>query len=395
MVLYRLLKDVDPGAYCLISQEDYSTADGQVYSEKLPCRYYRLRAVPQLKRGTRWGLWRWRSRANLLLSLLSLGRQSREIAGILQSERCDALLSCTGNFTNMPAGYLASRRAGARFYAYIFDDYTYQWVEGLTRFLASRMEPALLKGASGVIVANEFMRDELHQRHGVTATVIHNPCDLSEYDAAPIKKRGSGDDEISIVYTGAIYQAQLDALQNLVTALDRLGRSDIRLHVYTAQQVRQLSAPSSSRFVTLHPHQPLAAMPTIQQEASILFLPLAFDSPYPRVIRTSAPGKIGEYLSARRPILVHAPHDSFLAWYFREHECGLVVDDKDPAKLAQAIQTLVEDPLLQQRLAVRAWQRAEADFRKEVAQAQFASLMALDLSDRSQQASASVRHVMT
>ena len=78
-------------------------------------------------------------------------------------------------------------------------------------------------------------------------------------------------------------------------------------------------------------------MPGIQRNADILFLPLAFNSPYPEIIKTSSPGEIGEYLAGKKPILVHAPSDSFISWYFRKYNCGCVVDDDDSEKLAAAI----------------------------------------------------------
>jgi glycosyltransferase involved in cell wall biosynthesis len=84
---------------------------------------------------------------------------------------------------------------------------------------------------------------------------------------------------------------------------------------------------------------------------------------------------MSEYLAACRPILVHAPGDSFIAWYFRQHECGIVVDRLDPAELALALDLLLSDRALRERLAARAWERAREDFDLSKAQAQFAGLL--------------------
>ena len=86
----------------------------------------------------------------------------------------------------------------------------------------------------------------------------------------------------------------------------------------------------------------------------MLFLPLAFDSPYPAVARTSAPAKMAEYLTARRPILVHAPADSFVSSYFRPHSCGVVVDEVDPIALAQALERVIGDSELRKRVCAAA-----------------------------------------
>jgi glycosyltransferase involved in cell wall biosynthesis len=84
---------------------------------------------------------------------------------------------------------------------------------------------------------------------------------------------------------------------------------------------------------------------------------------------------MGEYLAANRPILVHAPAYSFLAWYFRHHECGLVIERDDPNALADAIRQLMTDAALRQSLRERARERASIDFDLNRARAQIDQLL--------------------
>jgi len=87
------------------------------------------------------------------------------------------------------------------------------------------------------------------------------------------------------------------------------------------------------------------------------------------------PGKMGEYLASGRPILVHGPSDSFITSYFRQHECGLVVDENDPAQLARAIDSLLNDADLRKRLGARARHRAWTDFDLVKEKARFTELL--------------------
>lgn len=378
MMIYRLLRDLDPDDYCLISRQNYD-ADVYVdnYSGRLFGRYYHLPPQFQVTQGRRSSLARRLKRINILRVFL-LGKQ---IAAILKRESCNAVVACTGALLDPPAGYLASRLAGIPFYPYLFDSYSHQWVNRVDRFFAQLLEPILLRGSAGIIVPNEFLRDELRRRYGVEATVIHNPCDIAEYEAIPDDTPDRNTEDISIVYTGAVYAAQYDAMRNLLAAIKLLEQPNVRLHIYTAQSPHELEEKGISGSIVFHEHQPVSAMPSIQRKADLLFLPLAFTSSFPKVIRTSAPGKMGEYLAARRPILVHAPSDSFVVWYFRQHECGLVVDRSDPAELAQAIERLVTDADLRRELCARAWERAQSDFDSSVARSRFAELMKLASSD--------------
>lgn len=374
-IIQRLLRDLDPESYCLLSSRDYVTDAGRDYTGRLPGRYYHLSAPYQLTRGHRLGLMR--ERANLLLGVAS---RARHIARILRQERCDRVVVCTGGneIYDFPAGYLASRLTGARFYAYLLDQYSHMVSYVLGDSFLRRFEPLVMRGATAVIVPNEFMRDEVERRYGVKAVIIRNTCDVSAYEGVEAGETEDDGGEVKIVYTGGVGSLHFDAFRNLLAALDSLGREDVRVHVYTAQprEVIESGGVGGPRIV-LHEHEPVSAMPSIQKHADVLFLPLAFNSPYPDIVKTAAPGKIGEYLSARRPILVHAPADSFLAWYFREHGCGLVVDRDDPAELARALERLLSDGELRERLAASAWERARVDFDLPQAQAQFKELLGL------------------
>jgi glycosyltransferase involved in cell wall biosynthesis len=382
MVLYRLLSDLDAGAYCLISSNQHPEAGDEQGGgrRRLAGSLFRLRPEFQVTRGYRYGLAKIREGANVAAGIIL---RARQIAGVVRREGCRAVVGCTGghDLLDLPAAYLASRMASVPFYPYYFDDYYYQWaavahwkaLDGL-RF-AHRLESALVRGAERVIVPNEFMAAGLRRRYGVEPAVIHNPCDLSEYESAPAGASPEAGGAASIVYTGAVYDAHYDAFLNLVEALRLLGNPGVRLHIYTAHSHSELAEKGIRGPVVYHDHLPLSAIPAIQRGADLLFLPLAFESPYPELIKTSAPGKVGEYLAAGRPILAHAPADSFLVWYLRRHECGLVVDRDDPRELAAALERVLGDAALRRALGERAHERALADFSVSAARAKFFSLL--------------------
>jgi hypothetical protein len=106
--------------------------------------------------------------------------------------------------------------------------------------------------------------------------------------------------------------------------------------------------------MVIHPLVDQHRIRELQRTADILFLPLAFASPYPEIIRTSSPTKLGEYLCAGRPILVHAPSDSHLAQFARERGFGVVVDQPGPELLVDAILEIMRDLSLRSVTAAHA-----------------------------------------
>jgi glycosyltransferase involved in cell wall biosynthesis len=382
MLIYRLLADVDPSSYCLVSTVPPSANNNGAYVRSLAGNYYDLpTSGRQLTRGYRFGLAAARERMNLGLMIWHRAKLIREI---LRKEKCDVACAFTGDVTHLPAAFIACRREKIPFVAYVVDHYSYrEFYNPAAAFVAQKLEPLLMKRAGKVIVLNEALRDDLQRRFNVKSTIIYNSFDLAPY-RGKIENIGPPNGEVSIVFTGNVYDAHYDAFRNLLAAIRIAGRENLRLHLYTPQTAEELAQQGISGPITFH--QPLASdeMPRVQRKADILFLPLAFNSPYPGVVRTSAPTKMGEYLAARRPILVHAPSDAYVTWYFRQHDCGVVVDRLDPPLLAEAIKRILGNDEYVSELLERAWERAVSDFDLNRARRRFMSVLTQQIQEMAQ-----------
>lgn len=281
-----------------------------------------------------------------------------EIVEALRTSPVDLVIGCSGNPFDLPATCLAARRLGLPFVAYLFDDPVYQWERGIYRSLARLSERLWSRGAAAVIVPNEVLAREVRQRlSGATVSIVRNPVDPAFMAAveAPRQDDFSLDGRAChLLYTGSVYSAQASAFRNLVEALDRLhGR--FTLDIFTAQHASDLVRRDlGSPYVTAHPHASHAESIAHQRAADVLFLPLAFDSPIPEVIQSSAPAKLGEYLASGRPILVHAPKGSFVSELIRDADAGIVVDTPDPNLLADALQRIAADAGLRTRIVANA-----------------------------------------
>ena len=369
VMLFRLLRDWDPRDYCLLSRNNYCEGRGeQGPLPNLPAQYYHLRSGFHLRGSHRF---KFLELVDLLVQTL---QRARSIVRIIKREKCSAIMACSGDLLDLPAGYLTSRWARVPFYAYIFDDYLYQWTDSLRRFFARHAEHIALKGATGVIVSNEFLSDAYYRRYQIEPSVIHNPCENLQIDKKSNIPWPSSNNEIKIVYTGAIYHAHFDAFRNLIVAIRQLGSTDIKLHLYTAQPPVELERENICGSIQYHSFVTPSQIIEVQKRADILFLPLAFNSTIPEVIKTSAPGKMGEYMASGRPILVHAPTDSFVSWYFKEYKCGLVVDQSNPEILSQAISRILNNVKLRKKLVLNARARAKVDFNLNTAQDKFLRL---------------------
>ena len=376
IALYHILRKIDPATYCLFSRNDYTpqdTSSGSIH--QLQARSFHITHGAGHTQGEKP---KWHRYGSRLIRYRNAGAIVYKMYQRLVSERCTSIIACTGDLYDIPAGFLASRLARIPFYAYIFDDYVYQWT-GRRRWIARIIASIIFRTAEKVIVPNEFLGAEYSHRYHISPVVIHNPCAPEHLARDTIVSWPAQEDVIKIIYTGAIYHAHFDAFHTLIKALNNLGRDDIQLHLYTSQPRDELATKGISGMnVFFHPHLDYSEVMEVQKRADILFLPLAFNSPIPEVIRTSAPGKLGEYLASGRPILVHAPAESFISWYIRKHDCGIIADCNDPALVVECIVKLVSDAGLRQRYTQNARTRALNDFNPAKAQVQFMNLFSLN-----------------
>jgi glycosyltransferase involved in cell wall biosynthesis len=359
VMLYRILSGFVPQEYYLISRELYKkSSSSEDCIECLPVRYYGLKPahsfafIDHLKP--------WFVRETIRICAVIICR-TRELVSILRECPVGVIVACSGDIADIPAGFLAGRIMGTPFIAYLFDDYVFQWTE-FYRFFAKFVAQFIFKQCAGIIGANEYICDEYMRRYGVQSMVVRNPCVV---DDLPVLSENVSFQNglVRIMYTGSIYHANYDCFRNLIQAMDEITHQQVELHVYTAQSVEELNAQGlGSEKVHIHSHVPYNQILAEQHKADILFLPLAFDSPISEVIRTSAPGKMGEYLASGRPVLAHVPPDSFVAYYMKKYQCGIVADENSSTSLSEHILNLIRNEPLRHNVVKNARQQARLDF---------------------------------
>jgi glycosyltransferase involved in cell wall biosynthesis len=105
--------------------------------------------------------------------------------------------------------------------------------------------------------------------------------------------------------------------------------------------------------------------------ADVLFLPMSFNGALREATKTSAPGKLADYLASGTAILAFVPPDSFVHRYLEKWECGLVVTEYSKNTLAHAISRVTEDAELRALFGRNARQRARTDFDADLARINF------------------------
>ncbi|MCM2255435.1 MAG: glycosyltransferase [Vicinamibacteria bacterium] len=378
IVLGRLLEGLDHHDVLLLTSMNL---EAKVVPRALRAATVPLPPEPRVSTRV-WGLRTAAALTDMVVRGSSRADAIRRLAG---QHGARAIVCCTGEVFEMVACAHAARSLGLPFHVVMFDWYAHKFrsMPGLQGRIASAFagwaEPHLLADAAAVVVTNEVMAEELARRDGLRPVVIRLPAD-------PDLLRGDADEasasrpwprvppRVEIVFCGSIYHAHHGALVNLLAAIRELAPLDIGLVLYSSADPKDLAAAGIEGPFELRPWASLEEIRTAMKAADVLFLPFAFDAPFPQIVRTATPTKLPDYLASGRPLLAHVPADTFVARYLRQHECGLLVDRDDPAALAAALRRLIEEPELRARLARNARARSRADFDADDARRAFQGL---------------------
>lgn len=315
-------------------------------------------------------------------------QRSRAIARIVRQHGCRSIVACTGgDLVDLPASVEAGRLTGLPTFLYYFDDYHIQWTilggrwsPRIISQLRDLAEPHVLARAQGVITPNETLADDIRSRTNTPVTVVRNPVDTGIYrqlrSRIP-KPPLTTDRPLRIVYTGSIYAAQADSLRRLCDAIELLDHRGIslQLHVYGPPPIADILSLLPVDRIEFHPAVSTAEAAEVQVQADLLFLPLSFDCGYPELIRTSAPGKFGEYLACGTPVVVHAPADSFPVTFVSTHRCAAACDVPESHRLADTLSSLLAQSESTAALSQRAIAIAE-DFAEPLNRQRFLQLVA-------------------
>jgi glycosyltransferase involved in cell wall biosynthesis len=375
--LYRLLRQFPHDRYGLISTTRYNQCAPTPEQDGpwLNARYIHVDLGFPLRRITdRRGAAHLPRELYTLANLtVALYRRARAIGTAVRERNYRAIVACSGDPIDLPASAIAAHRLGVRFLAYMFDDYGTQYrMLPAHQHFSSVCDYLVARRAERIIVSNEMLAMEYASRHHVQPAIIHNPH-TGVYGAGedrPLPAEG-----IRIVYTGSVYHVHHDAFVRLIQVVERSDRQFL-LDLYGSVDTNLKPMFQGSRCVRYYGHVADAEAQRLQTEADLLFLPLAFNCPAPEVVRTALPGKFAEYLASGRPMLVHAPPDSFVAWYCRRHQCAVVVDKADPRELAGGLERLATDAEFRCAIVARALDRARKDFDPAIAQRNFFAVVA-------------------
>ena len=231
--------------------------------------------------------------------------------------------------TSLVLGHLLSRRLGAPWVAEFrdrwSDDRYYPrpaWRMGLER----RLERHIVSSAAGIVSVSEPWAENYRAKYAKPTAVIYNGIDLEDGDNEP--GEGSPDSPyLRLVYTGGIYPGMRDPTPvfRALQLLDAEG-DNVRMEFFGTEPGHVF--PLAERYgveklITVRPHIPFKESMAVQRQGDILLL-MQWNDPSEQ---GNIPGKLFEYLAARRPILGLGLETGVSASIIRDRCAGVFTND--------------------------------------------------------------------
>jgi glycosyltransferase involved in cell wall biosynthesis len=261
---------------------------------------------------------------------------------LLRTWRPDLVYASSPPPTGLLLGKLLAARCGVPWIAEFRDrwsDDSYHARPAWRQATEVRLERRIVSSARAIVTVSEPWAERYAEAYGKPTLVVRNGFDPDDY-AGRESIGATHSPCLEIVYTGGIYPGRRDPtpLFRALASSPRL-RDSIRVHFYGTgpEHVHALAATAGvAGRVLVHPHLPRAEALALQQGADVLLL-MQWNDPREQ---GNLPGKLFEYLGARRPILGLGLEDGEPATIIRERAAGCF--SNDPAQIAAQLSAWLE-----------------------------------------------------
>jgi len=334
-ILYNLLKDLPASDFEVLTSIPNMSNDSTLSFDTV--------RLPASKLLIRPFVWRFQA-------LVEIVRYFWKARQMLRNGKYHSVLLVFPETGSLLGGWLAARSVGINYDLYIIDLLADSRLNKTERLLLKIFEKAIIRQAKAVFCLNEGISDLYRSKVPRDFVWLPHTCPPPEY--SPLVNHTIVHPK-TITFVGQIHEISRDALQNLIRAVRLIDEENVAVQLFTnASEDRLRMYGLLDDFVETEFFSDKRQLIERLRSSDILFSPVAFHSRYPLQANTCFPTKTFDYIQAQRPILVHAPADSFYFQYMKSS--GLLVGEYDPVILKEGILTLLRDQALQNRLVANA-----------------------------------------
>lgn len=226
---------------------------------------------------------------------------------------------------------------------------------------------------------SDAMTIEYEERYKKKFIPFHNPINAEAWLRHSKKDFNIDRQNIKILYSGRIGNKGIaESIIEVAEAIDFLneGEVKIKLHIQTPDKKKEiLEKLGRYKCIVFNPFAEYKDLPEIFSSADILLLANDFSTQGIQYLKFSMPTKASEYMISGTPVLVYTPPLAAVSEFFSRNDCGycLIVQGHD--EIIKAIETLIGNKELRERLSRNAVNLAKERFEAEKVRCDFQQLL--------------------
>ena len=258
----------------------------------------------------------------------------------------------------------AARQLNVPFYSYFHN--TYSDNAAITDAHASGVQQEIFENSRIIFVMSAGMQQFYEQKYAghTFSPLVHT------FNQWPNKSADDGrpnTDVCRLVAIGNFNESNLDATRRFIRAIENHPEYELHIYTHVPKWLLKRRGIHLDRVRYHHAVSP-DQVHTELQKYDICILTHGFAGGYGEIeYQTIFPTRSIPFLLSGKPILVHAPKDSFLSTFVRDHGCGILVDQKDETAILRGLESLRNDELIRDQVVLAARKTASQFYGPEVA----------------------------
>jgi len=263
-----------------------------------------------------------------------------KLIGLIERVKPSVIVGIYPSFHFLKIAREAARMTRVPWVAYLHDTLAESLSNTRWAAKAAELQEQVFAEAAAILVMSRGIADLYEKKYGLSCQPLEHtypePMPMS-LPQMPALRQG--------FWGGDVYNINARSVSRVSEALRRMHCPFVIATKTTAKALEKRGVRGEHIKTRFYPERRAYLSALRQQGLLVLALDWPDESPmHEDELATIFPTKTPEYLATGRPILVHCPESYFLARFFREHHCGLVVTERSVNALEKAVRQLLEDP---------------------------------------------------
>jgi glycosyltransferase involved in cell wall biosynthesis len=280
------------------------------------------------------------SRLNYYLSNMQVNKAVREAVKLAEREKPAVIVGVFPDYYFLKIARETAKITGIPLAAYLHDTISESHYETRYSREADILQEQVFNEASAIFVMSRGMAELYKKKYNLDSMPLEHTYLEPVLDTVPdntLKRQA--------FWGGDIYAINKNAVSRISEGLKTINCDFFLATGASLEGLSSMGIEGSHIKRGFFSKRPEYLANLRENGLLILALDSADESPVHRdELATIFPTKTPEYLAAGSPILIHCPDDYFLARFFKDNNCGYVISEKSPAKIAEISRQMLEEP---------------------------------------------------